>query len=203
MIADLTKPARGRTPPIWPLRSVIPSPPNWGSPAISWIRFPWTKPNRWPATPAIRLFSRVMLTHALNMKAVAKRFCREKGLDLPAGHAAGHPPGHGQFTVPAPKRTHDRCRQSLRGRCVFCRPQRRFAPSCRWRGIFATTICHTRYSKKWFSEQAACSLISVQGFSEDKGQVPGRRGAHHGSGAGHGLPGGQEAGGYASWSTAG
>jgi butyrate kinase len=27
-----------------------------------------------------RLFSRVMLTHALNMKAVAKRFCREKGL---------------------------------------------------------------------------------------------------------------------------
>jgi len=26
------------------------------------------------------LFSRVMLTHALNMKAVAKRFCREKGL---------------------------------------------------------------------------------------------------------------------------
>jgi butyrate kinase len=28
-----------------------------------------------------RLFSRVMLTHALNMKAVAKRFCREKKLD--------------------------------------------------------------------------------------------------------------------------
>jgi butyrate kinase len=28
-----------------------------------------------------RLFSRVMLTHALNMKAVAKRFCREKGSD--------------------------------------------------------------------------------------------------------------------------
>ena len=28
-----------------------------------------------------RLFSRVMLTHALNMKAVAKRFCREKNLD--------------------------------------------------------------------------------------------------------------------------
>jgi butyrate kinase len=28
-----------------------------------------------------RLFSRVMLTHALNMKAVAKRFCREKGMD--------------------------------------------------------------------------------------------------------------------------
>ena len=27
-----------------------------------------------------RLFTRVMLTHALNMKAVAKRFCREKGL---------------------------------------------------------------------------------------------------------------------------
>jgi len=27
-----------------------------------------------------RLFARVMLTHALNMKAVAKRFCREKGL---------------------------------------------------------------------------------------------------------------------------
>lgn len=27
------------------------------------------------------LFSRVMLTHALNMKAVAKRFCREKQLD--------------------------------------------------------------------------------------------------------------------------
>ncbi len=29
------------------------------------------------------LFSRVMLTHALNMKAVAKRFCREKGLIYP------------------------------------------------------------------------------------------------------------------------
>jgi butyrate kinase len=28
-----------------------------------------------------RLFRRVMLTHALNMKAVAKRFCREKKLD--------------------------------------------------------------------------------------------------------------------------
>jgi butyrate kinase len=28
-----------------------------------------------------RLFRRVMLTHALNMKAVAKRFCREKELD--------------------------------------------------------------------------------------------------------------------------
>jgi butyrate kinase len=28
-----------------------------------------------------RLFSRVMLTHALNMKAVAKRFCREKKLN--------------------------------------------------------------------------------------------------------------------------
>lgn len=28
-----------------------------------------------------RLFKRVMLTHALNMKAVAKRFCREKNLD--------------------------------------------------------------------------------------------------------------------------
>ena len=28
-----------------------------------------------------RLFTRVMLTHALNMKAVAKRFCREKKLD--------------------------------------------------------------------------------------------------------------------------
>jgi butyrate kinase len=28
-----------------------------------------------------RLFSRVMLTHALNMKAVAKRYCREKKLD--------------------------------------------------------------------------------------------------------------------------
>jgi len=29
------------------------------------------------------LFSRVMLTHALNMKAVAKRYCREKGLAYP------------------------------------------------------------------------------------------------------------------------
>jgi butyrate kinase len=28
-----------------------------------------------------RLFSRMMLTHALNMKAVAKRFCREKGFN--------------------------------------------------------------------------------------------------------------------------
>jgi butyrate kinase len=28
-----------------------------------------------------RLFSRVMLSHALNMKAVAQRFCREKGLN--------------------------------------------------------------------------------------------------------------------------
>ncbi|HSQ34801.1 MAG TPA: butyrate kinase [Candidatus Binatia bacterium] len=31
-----------------------------------------------------RLFQRVMLTHALNMKAVAKRFCREKNLDYRA-----------------------------------------------------------------------------------------------------------------------
>ncbi len=103
------------------------------------------------------LFTRVMLTHALNMKAVAKRFCARKETALRRSDTAGHPLGDRQLALAAPQRAHDRRRQSLRGRRLLHGPQRRPAHSAGGPLYLRPRPEVQRISKKWSSATAACS----------------------------------------------
>ena len=107
-----------------------------------------------------RLFTRVMLTHALNMKAVAKRFCAEKKTAIieQITLLVIHLGTGNSLSMHRNGRMVDAVNPSEEG-AFSMRPQRRPAPAAGGPLYLREQPEISRNSKKWSSATAVCSPI--------------------------------------------